>query len=480
MVKDLSLLTADVSVAFMHAPVEAEACDLVLLPANLTIKGCRVIVWLGKAMNGLRRAPLLWFLELQRVVYSMGGQDTFENTLFRLQTPNGMLLVLVYVDDLLVAAESPQEGESFLQQLQTIWRIKLTGRIPALEKGVRQFLGRTIYRERDGESTLNLGVSEAYMTGVIDSWHEKLKPNETPPKLEEIYKDREKQGEDTPLTAVGEARYRRVLGQLAWDALSRADLCFSVSYLARFQSKPSGAAEACLRALLRWLLTRLHRVQTMPSPEGSPSVGPRSVVGFRDASWNVASVSGGVLMFEGCCIKVFSRKQECPALSSAEAELCAMTENSKELVSLGMLLESILDGIPLTILGTPQCTTGTYQLVLRNDATAAISISSMEGLLRRVRHIELRAKYIQMLVKKKRLLLEHIPGLQNPSDGLTKSLKTRDMLINLEKEVGLVPGLDTNGLSWIRTFQRRLQLLAEEGEMSSLLEGSVAPELPEF
>ena len=42
-VKDLSLLTADVSVAFVHAPVEAEACDLVLLPANRTIKGCRVL-----------------------------------------------------------------------------------------------------------------------------------------------------------------------------------------------------------------------------------------------------------------------------------------------------------------------------------------------------------------------------------------------------------------------------------------------------
>ena len=393
-IEDLSLLTADVSVAFMNAPVEADACDLVLLPANVTINGCRVIAWLGEAMNGLRRAPLLWFLELQRAVYSMWGQDTSENTLFRLTTPKGFILVLVYVEDLLVAAHDEQEGADFLQKLMGIWKIKLTGKIPALRRGVPQFLDRTIYRYWDGESTLSLGGSEAYMTGIIDSWHEKLKPNETPPKLEEIFKDQEKQGGDVPLTTEGEARYRRVLGQLAWAALSRADLCFAVSYLARFQSKPSGAAEACLRALSRWLLTRLHHVQTMPSPEGSPSVGQRSVVGFCDASWNVASVSGGVLMFQGCCIKVFSRKQECPALSSAEAELCTMTENSKELVSRGMLLESILDGIPLTILGTPQCTTGTYQLVLRNDATAAISISSMEGLLRRVRHIELRAKYI--------------------------------------------------------------------------------------
>ena len=50
----------------MYAPVEADACDLVLLPANITVKGQRVILWLKKAMNGLRRAPLLWFLEGRR------------------------------------------------------------------------------------------------------------------------------------------------------------------------------------------------------------------------------------------------------------------------------------------------------------------------------------------------------------------------------------------------------------------------------
>ena len=103
-------------------------------------------------------------------------------------------------------------------------------------------------------------------------------------------------------------------------------------------------------------------------------------------------------------------------------------------------------------------------MLLRNDVTAAISISSMEGLLRRVRHIELRARYIQMLVKRRsrRLILEHIPGLENPSDGLTKSFKTHDMLINLEREVGLVYGLDTNSFSWIKSFLNQLQ--SEEGE----------------
>eukprot|EP00435_Cladocopium_sp_Y103_P026793 s405_g6.t1 len=289
----------------------------------------------------------------------------------------------------------------------------------------------------------------AYMVGIMDSWHEKLKPTEVPPKLEDLVKSKEKEG-DEALTQEGEARYRRVLGQLAWAALSRADLCFYVSFLARFQSKPTGASEACLRAVLRWLLTRaseaclravlrwlltrLHRVQVMPSPEGAPPGEPCVLIGYCDASWNVASVLGGVLVYRGCCVKVFSRKQEVPALSSAEAELSSLVENSKELIAVALLLQTIMEGIELDEIGTPLRTT--YALVLKNDAKAAISIAQMEGLLRRVSHIELRAKFIQFLVRRRCLVLEHLPGLENPSDGLTKSFKTLDMLVHLEREVG--------------------------------------------
>ena len=58
-----------------------------------------------------------------------------------------------------------------------------------------------------------------------------------------------------------------------------------------------------------------------------------------------------------------------------------------------------------------------------------------ERLLRRVRHIELCARHVQMLSRSVDSSL-NTPGLDNCSHGLTKSFKTKEMLINLEHEVG--------------------------------------------
>jgi len=39
------------------------------------------------------------------------------------------------------------------------------------------------------------------------------------------------------------------------------------------------------------------------------------------------------------------RKQEVPALSSAEAEIISIVETAKEMVSIGMLLQTVIQGI---------------------------------------------------------------------------------------------------------------------------------------
>ena len=66
-------------------------------------------------------------------------------------------------------------------------------------------------------------------------------------------------------------------------------------------------------------------------------------------------------------------------MSPAEAEAIAITEASKELVALGVLIETARDGIPLDEIGVPAKTTGSMKLHLYNDGKAAISISTMEG-----------------------------------------------------------------------------------------------------
>ena len=76
-------------------------------------------------------------------------------------------MILVYVDDLLIAAQDQAEGEAFLSKLQAIWKMKVTGRIPCRKKGALEFLGRTIYRSKDGESALYFGVNRQYMTSIF-------------------------------------------------------------------------------------------------------------------------------------------------------------------------------------------------------------------------------------------------------------------------------------------------------------------------
>ena len=225
-----------------------------------------------------------------------------------------------------------------------------------------------------------------------------------------------------------------------------------------------------MRVFLRWLSGNLHFVQRMPAAQCPHAGEPKEIVSFCDASWGLDSVSGAILIYRGCCVKFFSRKQEVPALSSAEAEIISIVETGKEMVSLGMLLQTMIQGIPLDPIGMPLQTTGEMGLTMFNDAKAAISMGRMDGLLRRVRHLELRVKYCQHLYRKRKLSLTHWRGEDNPADGLTKSLKPLSLWTNLVEAVGLVPGPNEKGQNWIRNFLQEIhteETVKEIAQMSS-------------
>ena len=180
--------------------------------------------------------------------------------------------------------------------------------------------------------------------------------------------------------------------------MGKFDLQFITGFLGRYQAAPHGAAEAAMRDVLRWVASLPHLVQKFPGERSilCNDMDDESLTCFVDASWSLNSTSGGVFTWNNCCLKTFSRKQSTIALSSAEAELAALTEVAKEGLYVSLLVQTLFEGIP------EDTETGRYLLWAYSDSESALSVAQMNTLLRKVRRIELRAAFLQQLVAKER------------------------------------------------------------------------------
>ncbi|CAE7728534.1 unnamed protein product [Symbiodinium sp. CCMP2592] len=377
-----SVLSCDVSVAFMHAPVAR--AEFVELPNNVSTQGTgeRVFVKLRKAMNGLRSAPLSWYCELAEYLRSQNFEASLDPTIFRRLTRKGLTIVLFYVDDLLIYSEDEAEGRRFYEELRKRYKLKLTGELIQDCPGEVSFLGRRIFRRKKGERTVYFGLDEQYLSSCCEEYGI-TKPAPKLPSLERRYAELLKKGQTELISPAAHERYRRTLGRLAWAALSRPDLQFVCGFLGRHQAAPDEAAETCMRDVLRWVKGLPHKVQRFPSK--------REIL---EDDADPASVA-------------------------------------REGLYIALLVETIREGMP------KDRETGYYVLKGYSDSESAVCISKMQTLLRKVRHIELRAAFLQELVARGRFTIEHIPGVINPADALTKS-PTNESLSSLYDASGLV------------------------------------------
>ena len=158
-------------------------------------------------------------------------------------------------------------------------------------------------------------------------------------------------------------------------------------------------------------------MQAFPTPAPLHVSGPNELVAYVDASWNIQSVSGGIVTYQGITLKTFSRKQDVPAMSSAEAGLSAMIEACKELLSIGCLLDTLQHGIVLDALGGPITRHHPLRTELSTTDSQSAQSMAMYGLLRRVKHVELRFAFLEHLVQQRRLRVHFVPGWDNPAVG---------------------------------------------------------------
>ena len=138
---------------------------------------------------------------------------------------------------------------------------------------------------------------------------------------------------------------------------------------------------------------------------------------FSDSDWGGTcrdrrSTSGGIWMLGSHCIKTWSVKQNAYALSSAEAELYALVEESTRAKGILTLAKE---------LGFGHLSNG---IVLATDSSAAKQFVSRQG-LGKMRHLQIRDLWLQREVSEGRIKVVKVKGDHNPADLLTKVLSVQ-------------------------------------------------------
>ena len=413
--KRQNVVGLDVSTAFLlFADLDEDDGHIVVrLPDGVKGRdGRRGYMRLKKALYGLRDAAQTWSRHLAKLLKKLCDLEPCETEacLFAGNVLGGQrVVVLCYVDDLLITGESDEAIYHVVEQLKTAVKVKVTADLD--RDGQITFLGRQIARESSSGS-LCVTMSDSYYEEIYKGFfgNSKVTESATPPNLKELY-DREDAALEKPLSTEAAARFRSTLGRLSWLAMTRVDVVYYISMLARGQANPLEKHERAMRAMLRYL-KHVQGFKQVVSPVAEDHL---RLDCYVDASWgsekNVdrKSISGGCIMIGGFCLKAWSRLQQAVALSSAESELYGLVEGAKEALSIRRAISHVFGWEDLP---KPH---------IYCDSEAAIAISRADG-LRKVRHIDLRACFIQDQLKQKQIFIFGVRGESNVADLFTKPL----------------------------------------------------------
>nr|GEU43609.1 uncharacterized mitochondrial protein AtMg00810-like [Tanacetum cinerariifolium] len=301
-------LQIDMKTTFLNGPLKEEV--YVAQPNGFADPDHPEKVYrLRKALYGLKEALRAWYDELSKFLTSKGfTKGTIDLTLFMIGHREDILLVQIYVDNIIFRSTNPKYTKCFEKLMHNRFEMSLMGEI-------KLSLGLEIH-----QSPCGIFINQAmYALEILhkhgmDNGQSIGTPMETKPKLDA----------DLNGNPVDQTDYRSKIGSLMYLISSRPYIVQAVCLCARYQSRPTKKHLKEVKRIFRDLKGTVN--MGLWYPKGS-SFG---LTAFSDADHagcidTRKSTYGGIQFLGDKLVSWMSKKQNCTAMSSPEAEYVALS-----------------------------------------------------------------------------------------------------------------------------------------------------------
>ena len=406
--EDLELHQLDICTAFLNGELGEEVW--VVQPEGYQKGGPGLAYKLQRALYGLKQAPRAWHEKLQQVMVGELGYTaaTADPSLFVKHSSSGSIWVLVYVDDMLVAAKQLGQVQKSMQEIMGRFRARDLG-----EAGC--YLGMEISRNRAAR-TLNI-TQQRYTEGVLQKFSMPLCRGRRTP-LAPGTQLSQQQGQQ-----MGSSRYAELVGCLQYAAQhTRPDLAHSVALLSRFMAAPTDQHWTAAQGVLRYFGGSKSAGILYGGEPSSRSSYSSQVVGFGDASLGGCpdtgrSTEGYVFMVFGGAVGWKSKRQQCVTRSTAASEYLA----AATLVAEALWFKKLQQDLQLGKSSDSSSSTGSVQLY--TDNTAALSILHNPMQTKGTKHIDLAYHFARERTQQQEVTFNYVSTDRNVADIMTKSLQ---------------------------------------------------------
>ena len=348
---------------------------------------------LNKSLYGLKQAPRTWFLRFTSFLTSLGFHASkADSSLFILHNKTDTAYLLLYVDDIILTANSSSFLSSIIHKLRHEFSMTDLGPL-------EHFLGIQVSRTSQGL----LLSQEQYAHEVLERANmSACNPCATP------IDTKSKLSASVGKPVSDPTEFRSLAGALQYLTITRPDISYAVQQICLFMHDPREPHLQLLKRVLRYirgtLQFGLHIRRSLAN----------DIVAYSDADWagcpdTRRSTSGYCVYFGDNLVAWSSKRQHTVSRSSAEAEYRGIANAVSESCWLRQLLLEL--GRP------PRRATIVYC-----DNVSAMYMSSNPVQHQRTKHVEIDLHFVRDKVQLGEVKVLHVPSQVQFADIFTKGL----------------------------------------------------------